>query len=254
MRIISKFKDYYDGAQAYGADPDNVYVRKTTIIEKLGEMPEELRSATNNSWKTENDTTTTWLPILNSEHDLSYVYELKNSRYVSSHIVFFCGKMVPLKRVRKPNAFGDHTFDFFYSEEDYQEYLSCYKRKEENLRKWTRTIRWLKDPRPKLFSEYKKDVINLHIELNTPCFVLSASEHGRGHRNYHPLRITINPCLKDYGFYKYIDAYSTYQELSMFTGGVLTNQEDVEPIPDEYLKEAKGFDDWSFKKMPTKRR
>jgi hypothetical protein len=32
MRIISKFKDYYDGGAMYGIDKERVYVRETKII------------------------------------------------------------------------------------------------------------------------------------------------------------------------------------------------------------------------------
>lgn len=58
--------------------------------------------------------------------------------------------------------------------------------------------------------------------------------------------------LKEYGVMKALDPYSTFQELSMFVGGIMGgNSPDMVKITDEKtLVKKHGFDKWSFRKMP----
>jgi hypothetical protein len=84
---------------------------------------------------------------------------------------------------------------------------------------------------------------------NAPCFVIK--EENREDK------VIVNPCLKDYNFQKVFDSYSAYQEISMFIGGILGKGEKEtlgrKDFPDEPLiRDSKGFDNWSFKKRPSK--
>lgn len=58
--------------------------------------------------------------------------------------------------------------------------------------------------------------------------------------------------LKSIDFVRVMDAYSAFQELSMFVGGVMTRLgNSMVEITDDKVKAAKhGFNDWSFRKMP----
>lgn len=60
--------------------------------------------------------------------------------------------------------------------------------------------------------------------------------------------------LKDVQFFKAIDAYSLFQRLAQWVGGVLPNQGNpTVDITDDRIKIHKhGFDKWSFRKLPSK--
>ena len=64
----------------------------------------------------------------------------------------------------------------------------------------------------------------------------------------------LNGSLGRYQFYRRLDAFQTYQELDMFVAGTLTQEDNpMAGISDQDLARAKGFDRYSFKKMPNKR-
>lgn len=59
----------------------------------------------------------------------------------------------------------------------------------------------------------------------------------------------LNPRLNVWGFQKVFDPYTAYQELDMYLSNQLADQQD--PVPQrtqELIRDAHGFDDWSFKK------
>lgn len=62
--------------------------------------------------------------------------------------------------------------------------------------------------------------------------------------------------LKNIGFAKVLDAFAAFQELSMFVGGVLSRPgpEMVEIKDEKSMVAKKGFDHWSFRKMPASAR
>lgn len=70
---------------------------------------------------------------------------------------------------------------------------------------------------------------------------------------YKGVKITINPNLKNLSFQKVFSPYSAYQEIEMFLGGMISKKEnDILKISDVYMLVTKGFDKWSFKKLPDK--
>jgi len=58
--------------------------------------------------------------------------------------------------------------------------------------------------------------------------------------------------LKDIQFYRVMDAYTLFQEIEMWVGGVLASSGNpMVEIKDDKVKAAKhGFDEWSFRKPP----
>ena len=70
----------------------------------------------------------------------------------------------------------------------------------------------------------------------------------------HDALLVVNPLLSHWEFYKVMDAYTAFQELEMFLGGVMAGEDNpMAGISDEDLAKAKGYDCYSFKKPPTKR-
>jgi hypothetical protein len=63
-----------------------------------------------------------------------------------------------------------------------------------------------------------------------------------------------NACLKDYQFYQVFDTYMAYQEISMFLGSLAMPEKPIPTLDDKTMAESKGFNKWSFRKEPTKKR
>jgi hypothetical protein len=63
-----------------------------------------------------------------------------------------------------------------------------------------------------------------------------------------------NPKLKDWQFYRIVDTYTAYQEVFMYLGSLAVPLKEIPEISDKIMRDAKGFDEWSFKKPPSKKR
>lgn len=64
-----------------------------------------------------------------------------------------------------------------------------------------------------------------------------------------------NPILKDFDFGKLVDPYTAVQELEMYIGRLATNETPQMPVgSDKVIAESKGYDKWSFRTMPTKKK
>jgi len=210
MRIISKFKDYYDISQQYGFDPLLVYVRDRK--EEAFSCPYE----TGNWW---------WDY---SEFDCG--------------IIGFCGKIYPfiiltVKDAEKKIVKKDivHTFaefekkakEYRFEEHDYD----YYSRRQFDV---------AKDHFQKDFSRYEK----VFYKYKSPIFVKNRVKYEE---------MILNPNLRDYEFYRVIDAYSAYQELEMFLGN-LGIKNDTVNIDDKYRIEAHGYDKFSFRASKGKKK
>lgn len=69
-------------------------------------------------------------------------------------------------------------------------------------------------------------------------------------------KLTLNPNLLSVGFQKIVDPNTAIQELRMYLSNILTtNNTPQMPVgSDEVIAASKGFDKYSFRKMPTKKR
>lgn len=83
-----------------------------------------------------------------------------------------------------------------------------------------------------------------------------------GHTQYNPWNLElqatkceINPCLADLEFYKVMDPYTAWQQLSMFIPGVLGSSDpNTIEIDDKLRAEAHGMDNWSFRRKSHQRK
>jgi len=89
----------------------------------------------------------------------------------------------------------------------------------------------------KMFQFQGKEIDHeLFFKLNTPVYLIDGSE------------IIINPNLRELNFHKFKDPFTTYQDISMFMGGVLSNTgPKTINIKDKDMLFKKGFDNTSFK-------
>lgn len=229
MKIISKFKDYYDGVVgSFGIDNTIIYIRNQTEFENdsIPDLFKKINGFYNNKKQINNP-----FPSFNNFTKSSNEYD-----FIVPFIVGFCGKFYVGWKLIKSN-------DKYYNRYDIQ---ITYDFKVVN--KLFSVPNYLNKD---LNDEYNKIINYNDIELfrkyNTPIFSLTYEI-----RKFSNNRIfTINPTLKDLEFYKIFDSFTAFQEIQMFIGGVLGfNENDIIEIDDKYRIQQYGFDKWSFRKEP----
>lgn len=216
MRIHSNFKDYYDTAAGFGIDTTLQYNRKE---EKhyYGDIKAKL-------------------PI-----DATRL--IRSFRRTDAHpdyngvLVGFCGKVYPClrfpKRIEKWPWID--SSESLYTKAALVPYEHCVNRYElPGLR------RWLSEGR-----EHEE----LFIEVNAPIFLIERETEGAC-----DWILTVNVPLKPLEFFKIVDAFTAFQEISMFLGNQLCRREKIEDIPDKFKIGQHGFDKHSFRNLPERKK
>lgn len=252
MKIISKFRDYYDIGSSMGVDESITYVRNLQKVERPNSDLPLARGYFSNGRR---------LQLIETILDNRRPRWPKRAFEGTFHILGFCGKLYPFFTcmVNTPYASKRKTH-YEASEEAARDYL------------YSRTLRIHHDRETveKALEDMKRgfpSVIEddaLFHELGVPSFIIPfqgssldanlAGEHSIKCDNLND-RIYLSPCLADFEFYKVVDSFTAYQEISMYISGVLgVNKVPPVQISDEDMRDAKGFDRMSFKKEPTKRK
>jgi hypothetical protein len=247
IRIKSDFKDYYDCVQATGQDQTLLYLRmrKEILLSKF--------------------------PIIYSASRPSS----GNFVHYTTQWIGFCGKFYPVVKIKKSDNYThfrerrepfapleSHKFCFnledidtwvkdTFNEEEQEGYFHPQKVK------WRDA--WQHTERRSFFNHYftsckaeEDKHSDIFIEYSCPI-VTFRSEYvlkKRTEEHY----IVLNPCLKDYGFYRIFEPYQAFQEIAMFLGNMAEPRKEIPEIDDTTMAEAKGFDKYSFRKEPTRRR
>lgn len=219
MRIISDFKDYYDGVMSHGVDHDSIWIRKSKEIKKI--------------------------------HSRSYY--IKKVLYHDEKVIWFCGKRYKAFHFHSEEREID---EYIYNIEQLDKLVDTrLKKKEQQFYygseppkgPWYRRRRTQPevDIYRKQFEYYFKQAEKvtlcdkIHIEHNSPVIVGN----------------TVNGCLKDVQFFKVVDPYTAYQEIQMFMCKLKSPEKPIPKVSDEDMLEAKGFDPkWSFRKEPGKKK
>jgi len=257
MKIISKYNDYYDSVQAYGADPKTIYIRNEKTIDDKEDLV--LKTLWND----------------NSEilFDLAFVgSEYKWICFENLYFVFFCAKIylcfeisIPKKRINP--TIPEKEYHYCYNIKDIDKIIYKYGTKK-HIKEYNsrltknekRNYIWNKPQSRKSFiqliNKFAKiqdnKIFELHHKFETPCLYFSTSKYSTWNKK---TNILLNPILKDIQFYKVFDSYRAFQEISMFISGIMGGKSPPTiEISDEIRKEKHGFDKWSFKKEPTKRK
>lgn len=248
MRIITNFKDYYDGAAAIYRDDRPLYRRLTEVIRIKLDRRRDLAPLQ---------------PLLEVLHSMPYCRELEGGRRTPlCHLVAFCGRFYPVYAISgvgypSVNAFidtvtagraGDSAGRGGADSERYVVELQArYARiisEEEacdppgwaGLRRPFNTKAWARWEQKHVDRTVP---IDLFRHFDTPVFSVSQDEGA--------VVVTVNPCLADLGFMKVVVPFDTAQELDMFLGNQLARQEDPAQLSDELRRDAAGFNDRSFK-------
>lgn len=248
MRIISKFKDYYDSAAGYGVDMTVVYERSSHTLPNWSIDPEQQQNVQQ------------WKDIVAACDAITHSDRFRNIHRHSEHKVVFvgiAGKIYvglalhyhmndPKKELWKPIRYND-------------QFAQMYVWKPENLNDAqldakARQYAWGDNEAATLREWFTANEsarvvenIDLFTKYNMASFVAVRASNGTS--------VEINPQLQGYGFQRMMDGFTAFQEISMFVTGVLAQKEQMTYVPtDKELLYARGHDDKSFKTPPTKKR
>jgi hypothetical protein len=254
MKIISKFKDYYDGVQSLGMDTQVIYFRAADTID----IPDpELFAA-----------------IFNKHLEYGGHLDMRSNachRYGNVHIIKvllgFCGILYECYTVIEFTDLDKLTQLHFHVKDDLLEYLHSkssdfflddlryYAPRAQRERK---KIKW-QDAIPELgLPDTKATCDNLFHALQQPIFLYPAyiynaefwktSGWSRMIKKLQGKDLVINPRLHDLNFQKVKDAYQCYQELDMYLSGVLGKKENhidtrtnIEKVRSHGFDEKYGF-------------
>lgn len=226
MRIISKFKDYYDVGMSYGADPTLVYARETAFYHS----------------------------------DFEKGFRPGYIEPLNSGILYFCGTAYPFMTSYDYSPYytgAKDDFLFFQTPEQVDAYQEEYFKKRRHSNRFIGSAYLENQMEDFLKEPYKVDV-DIHFKYKAPVVmylqktwenlgvmanpngVYSSSKKGF---------VYANPILRTLNFQRVVDPYTAFQEISMFLGGVLGNieRDTVKITDDKILRDSKGFDDQSFK-------
>lgn len=236
MRIISNFRDYYDSALAYGADKSLVYDRKSNTITYTEQTyPFPLIKLSQWGW---------------------------HAPTIFSKYIGFCGKIYPILKISCTNPDYDYhhlartpetIHQICYNIDDVDQIVKMMEKKYQNIyysqkpRKYKPNhYNFVRFTRYKCeeFFKYNGNHTNLFFEHKVPIFVAYSgwkyTGNSIGDKIYN---IDTNINLSKYNFPRIFDAYSAFQEISMYLGGVLgVGSPTVPEIDNDTLLQAKGFD------------
>ena len=90
----------------------------------------------------------------------------------------------------------------------------------------------------------------LNIKYKTPVIVSYKEKENKD-----SIKLISNPKLFEYNFLKMIDPYTLFQEIQMYVGGVLGNNEpNIIEVSDDVKIASHGYNKWSFRNTPKKKR
>lgn len=239
MKIVSKFKDYYDGGASYGVDTTRQYVRQTSVI-----------TLQDDKW------------LYNLEKIIPWKWGISRFVYPKLDVIGFCGKIYPIKDFITPWEREHYTHEWVVKKS--KEFVLY----DEDI--WTYTVDDHSDMKLITFAEYesslkiKKYHSNEPNELKKEVEILKKHEflqkvfyHYRvpifcisWHNHFSGVRLILNPNLKEYAFYKIKDTHAAFQEIDIFVSNNLVSDTKVQ-VPtgdDNVIRDSKGFNKWTFRK------
>ena len=229
MRIISSYKDYYDG---YSERSNTDYITKVWVREekeiklhksKVVILEERSKNAGHYS-----------------------IYANRYGRFLVPGYLILAGKVYPFLR---NNLYGSKEVPLYLKEDEIKPYYYSPVKEPEKYQPFFRK-HWNKKNSEEFFVEYP-DMSDLCMELNTPIILFYPSYYNRDKETK---IVSVNVNLKDLDFSKILDAPSVYQVLDLFVSNILVKDEmPMSPMSDIEKVESHGFDKkTSFRKEKGK--
>ena len=245
MRIVSDFRDYYDCVQSYGQDQSRVWVRNKDVQERAWPYPTIGRR-----WY--------WTSRLG----------------ISQFMVGFCGRVYPALRLSLGDTepfvtvFNTHEFDRFvecnFKHREFRHYATETKNSWKTRKHGIGILRCIVEKFFTLWAHDKDSHSNLFLDAHCPIFVAKHTDSFRGKdpfvfhgaANNEPEGKDVSwATLREMEFYRLFDTYTAFQEIQMYTDGVLGFSNPHVPVPDDKtLAEVKGFDKHSFRREPRNKK
>lgn len=255
MKIISKFKDYYDGVSRTDREDKPLYLRHTRfcawpedkpclkeVIKILNAMPHSIESCFDRHVIVFCGTAfPVYVTFSNYGSEVEPCYDLE------SMIAFFENKVID-EGVYSPRCYKNYIAEL---KKETVQRSTFFNRVKLNSRSW-------KDFQNKFDNGELSRTISddLFIAMKSPVAIVSYSiNRDSGYIPFkNPVKITINPVLSKLDFAKHVDPYQAYQKIDTFSGNNLANIEPLgEPVSDELKIHYKGFDKkYGFRTRPNK--
>ena len=250
MKIVSKSRDYYDSVVGYGIDKTLTYIRTKEVL-----------SLEHVDSRSELESFRRYI-----QDQIQYPIELD--------VIGFCGKFYVLvnffikslhnddHRILLERTSSRNLKNFWEKLKKIhknEKYFQSSRFRDRDLYRKFKTSKTRHKSEIDKFNNYEKIIetynyvspyncksFDIFHELSCPVFVTTFYPENQ------KKTITKNPILKDLGFSKVLDPFTTFQELSLFIGGVLS-QTQYPPIElsDQDKIAKKGFDKWSFRTPPS---
>jgi hypothetical protein len=261
MRIISKHRDYYDGARGYGIDPKLVYVRQ--IKEYANNFQHRLPPEILNNVRLGHGQGPPWARWHDESRNWAGTRNQNETGWVT---IGFCGKLYSVieydgcyyhspeelltKLLKTKTGYADSGRKYTIAPRisvETAKRLRGQKFRGDNLHFPFNTEGW-----EKWCERYQGESIgdDSFITLGAPVYAYE-SLGRRGDS-----KLVVNPPLKGYKFQKFVDSWTAFQELSMYIGNNLAQErQGPNQISDEDMAAMKGFGHkYAFRKEPTTKR
>lgn len=268
MKIVSKFRDYYDGCLSYGHDESIVYLREQTsfsasyrtkfdieippildpVFKDMLELTypkTQVRASTKSSWMTS---------LSNRIPEKLLSSQSKRTIEVYPFVIIFCGKQYKGIELYSPaerkivdtkllisEVTSPEIHYFCYSFDDFVSFAERHQISSMQI-KYERSSSW--DAKfIKLWFDHNHTIdVNYLIEHKITSIAYSSRYST----------VILNPKLQEFGFYQILDSYSAFQELEMWMGGTLSYPHNVMiELTEEDRINQHGFDPkYGFRKRP----
>ena len=249
MKILSKFYDYYDSCLAAGVDTTVIFKREQETSDYRDILDEYYQYRTAREQFFSKD---------KKPHVVSrYATRLKHNKklILRTGVVGFCGEFYPYAYANIMDYF-DHDYEsgeYFYSYDELVEFIRGYfpdyvKRvKGIDLLDIPNEIhRWHADELHEHFIGKYTKLESIFRDRGIAYFDISPNQsyhYGVGFVKY--------PELKKLNFARVVDPFTAFQKIEQFITVVLgVGEPETVEIGDTYKRDAKGFDEWSFKNQP----
>ena len=228
MRIISSFRDYYDGLTD-GSDP-RIWRRETTEIVLDPNDP---------FFKT-------GCPVLRHDWSTGFWQNRREFGEAECGLFGFCGKILPFWR---------HGAKIGW---DLAGYRDEYRRTTGADLEDSKWKIWRYDSVRALFARESipPRYGEIFLRYRVPLWTMTPGTSANGWWNPVAPGLALNPKLADLQFQRQLDPYQTFQELEMFLFNDLAVQADPpETVSDRVKAEAHGFrDPYSFRREPGEKK
>lgn len=234
MRIISENHDFYDSAQAHGADRALIYARRRQVTP--GACDGFGIDLTN-------------LPRLEQVDRPGSERPDYADRY-AVHVLLFCGQYRPVvERRQSPHGYGRDTVSHLWSLEALDAAIA----------QASEAVRKAYARRGDRNHRFGRSAVGAVFGLRPDPATLAAvhSRHASPvllYRNVYrdlscpDVETERDPSLKDLGFQTQSDPFATFQEIAMYIGGVMRAPERATiALTDEERRDKHGMDRWSFR-------